>query len=97
MKPLSLHSVDEMSAVWGKVAIDLKLPIIRPNSLVGVVSRLRAGRPGIDSRQSLTFFSPRHRVHTLSGAHPASYPVGIGDSFPRGKVARAWTWPLTCI
>jgi hypothetical protein len=28
-------------------------------------------------------------VQTGSGAHPATYPMGIGGSFPGGKVARA--------
>jgi hypothetical protein len=28
-------------------------------------------------------------VQTGSGAHPASYPMGTGDSFPGGKVAGA--------
>jgi len=32
-------------------------------------------------------FSRRHRVQTGSGVHPASYPVGTGDSFPRGTAA----------
>jgi hypothetical protein len=27
-------------------------------------------------------FSPNHRVQSDSGAHPASYPVGTGCSFP---------------
>jgi hypothetical protein len=30
-----------------------------------------------------------------SGAHPASYPMGIKGSFPGGKAAGAWSWPLT--
>jgi hypothetical protein len=30
-----------------------------------------------------------HRVQNGSGAHPASYPVGTGGSFPRGKAAGA--------
>jgi hypothetical protein len=34
-------------------------------------------------------YSLHHRVQTGSGAHPASYPVGIG-----GGAARAWSWPL---
>jgi hypothetical protein len=25
--------------------------------------------------------------------HPASYMMGTGDSFPGGKVNRAWSWP----
>jgi len=34
-------------------------------------------------------FSLYHRVHTDSGPHPASYPVGTGISFPGGKAAGA--------
>jgi hypothetical protein len=30
-----------------------------------------------------------------SGAHPASYPMGNGGSFPGGEAAGAWSWPLT--
>jgi hypothetical protein len=28
-----------------------------------------------------------HRVHTDTGAHPGSYPMGIRGSFPGGKAA----------
>jgi hypothetical protein len=34
-------------------------------------------------------FSLRHRVQTGSGAHPASYPMGIGGLFLGSKAARA--------
>jgi len=38
-----------------------------------VVTRLRAVRPGFDSRLGeVVFFSLRHRVRTDSGAHPDS-------------------------
>jgi hypothetical protein len=30
-----------------------------------------------------------HVVHTGSGAHPVSYPMGTGGSFPGGKAAGA--------
>jgi hypothetical protein len=40
-------------------------------------------------------FSLHHRVQTGSGAHPASYPVVTKGSFPGGKAAGAWSWPLT--
>jgi len=33
-----------------------------------------------------------HHVQTSSGAHPASYPVGTGDSFARVK---RWSMKLT--
>jgi hypothetical protein len=32
-------------------------------------------------------FSLQHRVQTGCGAHPASYTVGIGSSFPGGKAS----------
>jgi hypothetical protein len=34
-------------------------------------------------------FSLLHVVLTGSGAHPASYPISTGDSFPGGKAAVA--------
>jgi hypothetical protein len=40
-------------------------------------------------------FSLLHRVQTGSGARPTSYPMGTGVSFPGGKAAEAWSWPLT--
>jgi hypothetical protein len=38
-----------------------------------------------------------HRVQTGSGAHSASYPMGTRGSFPGGKAAGSWSWPLTSI
>jgi hypothetical protein len=40
-------------------------------------------------------FSLHHRVQNDSGAHPASYPMDNRGSFPGGKAAEAWNWPLT--
>jgi hypothetical protein len=34
-------------------------------------------------------FSPRHRVRTGPGAHPASYPMNTRGSFPGDKAAGA--------
>jgi hypothetical protein len=42
-------------------------------------------------------FSLHHRVQNGSRAHSASCPMGIKGSFPVGKAARAWSWPLTSI
>jgi hypothetical protein len=42
-------------------------------------------------------FSLHHSVQNGSGAHPASYPMDARDSFPWGKAAGAWSWPLTSI
>jgi hypothetical protein len=36
-------------------------------------------------------FPLRHRVQTDSGAHLASYLMGIGGSFPEDKVAGVWS------
>jgi hypothetical protein len=51
------------------------------------------GRSSSPSRGRI--FPPLHVVQTSSGAHPAPYPMGTGGSFPRGKTAGAWSWPLT--
>jgi len=42
-------------------------------------------------------FSLHNRVQKGSGAHPASYPIDTRGSFPGGKPAGAWSWPLTSI
>jgi hypothetical protein len=42
-------------------------------------------------------FSVHHHVQNGSGAHPASYSVDTRGSFPGGKAAGAWSWPLTFI
>jgi hypothetical protein len=34
-------------------------------------------------------------VQTGSGAHPTSYPIGNGGSFPGSKTDGAWNLPLT--
>jgi len=54
-----------------------------PYSSVIVVTRLLVGQPGGK------VFSLHCHVQSGSGAHPASYPMGTGGSFPGGKVARA--------
>jgi hypothetical protein len=43
------------------------------------------------------YFSLHHRVQNGSGAHPASYPMGTGGSFPGGKEGGVRSWPLTAI
>jgi hypothetical protein len=43
------------------------------------------------------FLSLLHGAQTESGAHLASYTMGIGGSFPGGKAAGAWSWPLISI
>jgi hypothetical protein len=42
-------------------------------------------------------FSLHHRVQNGSAAHPASYAMGAGGSFPGGKAADVWNRPLTSI
>jgi hypothetical protein len=61
------------------------------DSSVSIATRLRAGRSGAGN------FSLHHRVRNDSGAHPASYLMGIRVSFPGGKAAGAWSWPLISI
>jgi len=42
-------------------------------------------------------FAPRHHFQTGSVAHPASYPIGTGISYPEGEAAGAWSWLLSSI
>jgi hypothetical protein len=58
---------------------------------------LRAGWSRVRIPAKAGNFSLHHRVQTGSGAHPASYPMGTRGSFPGGKAAGAWIWPLTSI
>ena len=46
--------------------------------------------PGIS-----TFLFSSKLQYPNMGAHPASYSVGTGGSFPEGKTTKAWSWPLT--
>jgi hypothetical protein len=39
--------------------------------------------------------SSLHIFQTGSGTHATSYPMGTVGSFPGGKAAGAWRWPLT--
>jgi len=57
-------------------------------SSVTVVTRLRAGRPGLNSRQGQWWnFSLCHRIHTGSVARLASYPMGIREAKQLGREA----------
>jgi hypothetical protein len=40
---------------------------------------------GVRFQEGARNFSLHHRVHNGSGAHPASYPMSIRDSFPEVK------------
>jgi hypothetical protein len=35
------------------------------------------------------------RISLLHVVHPTSYPMGTMGSYPGGKAAGAWSWPLT--
>jgi hypothetical protein len=59
---------------------------------------------GLDGRGSRVLFpagagnfSVHHRVQNGYGAYPASYRMGTRGSFPGGKAAGVWSWPLTSI
>jgi hypothetical protein len=60
-------------------------------------ARLRAGWSGVWFSVGAGNLSPHPCVQTVSGAHPASYPMGTRGSFPRVKAAGALSWPLTSI
>jgi hypothetical protein len=63
-------------------------------SAVGIATDYGLDDRGVGVRVG-SEFSLLHVVQTGSGAHPASYPMGTGGSFPGGKAAGARSWPLT--
>jgi hypothetical protein len=58
---------------------------------------LGAGRRVVGVRVPVGARFSLHVVQIDSGAHLAFYPMGTGGSFPEGKAAGAWSWPLTSI
>jgi hypothetical protein len=90
------------NSVWKPTAASAKTLMNRKqnrDSSVGIA--LGYGLDGRGSRVRFPAgagnFSLHHRVQNGSGAPPTSYPRGTGGSFPGGKAAGAWTWPLTYI
>jgi hypothetical protein len=57
------------------------------DSVVGISTRC-----GLDDRRVKNFIFSTSR---LARVGPTSYPMGTGCSFPGGKAAGAWSWPLT--
>jgi hypothetical protein len=59
----------------------------------------RASGYGLDKRGVKSSSLTRSRIFSSSSrpdrfwAHPASYPMGTGGSFPWSKAAGAWSWP----
>jgi hypothetical protein len=68
---------------------------------VGIAQRysagLRAWWSGVRVPAGAGNFSLHHRVQTGSGTYSASCPMGTRGSFPVGKTAGTWSWPLTSI
>jgi hypothetical protein len=83
---------------WQQIIKDFRTVMSRDSS-VGIATGywLDDWMIGIRFLKGAGNFSLRHHVHTDSGAHPASYPMGIGVSSPGGKAAGAWGWPLASI
>jgi hypothetical protein len=71
--------------------------IPRQGSSVSIMTRPRAGRPGLNSRQRQWWDSFRHHVQTDSGAHPASFTQGTRGFYAGDKAASAWSWPFASI
>jgi hypothetical protein len=63
---------------------------LRADSAVGVATGygLDGRKDGVRVSVGARFFSSS-RCPERFGAHPASYPMGTGDSFPGGKAAGA--------
>jgi len=60
-------------------------------------SAVRAGWSRVRVLVGAGNLSPHHRVHPVSGAHPAFYSVATRGSFGSGNAAGEWSWSLTSI
>jgi hypothetical protein len=71
-------------------------PEFLASSIVGIATGYGLEDRGIGVRVPVgSKFSLLRVVQTDFEAHPASYPIGTGGSFPWGKAAATWSWPLT--
>jgi len=62
------------------------------DSMASTVNRLWTGQPrshGLFPPGTVGFYL-LNGVHTCCGVHPASYLMGTGGFFPRGKAAEVW-------
>jgi len=69
----------------------------RPSISSSFRAPLQDGWSGVRVPARAGKFSLRRCVQTGSGAHQASYPRRTKGTFPEGKLAGAWSWPLTSI
>jgi hypothetical protein len=67
----------------------------RPMRAQWLVRRLDDRGVWVRFRAGAVDFSVFHVIQTDPGAHPASYPVGTGDSLG-SKATGAWSSPLIC-
>jgi hypothetical protein len=87
------------TAQWISIKFDIGVVQSSRDSLVGIALGY-----GLDDRGSRVRFpamagnfSLNHRVQNGFGAHLASCLMDTRSSFPGGKAAGAWSWPLTSI
>jgi hypothetical protein len=82
---------DVCPGLIGRVHYSFKLGIFSQGSRDSSVSIATGYGLEFDPWQGQDF-SLLCSIQTSSGAHPASYPMGTGGDFPRGEVARVWSW-----
>jgi hypothetical protein len=81
-----MHAHSHVQFVEEEEEEELSHKYIINNSCVSIVTRLRIGRRGFNSRQRQGLFT-----FTTAGfeAHAASYPMGTGGCFPGENMAGA--------
>jgi hypothetical protein len=63
-------------------------------SVVGIATGYDLEGRGVGVRVAVGQDFFLHVVQTRSGAYPASYTMGTGDSIPGIKAAEDWSWSL---
>jgi hypothetical protein len=91
VKPSGSATIELINSKWKEHILLAPTKGKRRDSAVGIALGY-----GLDDRGSSVRFPAgagnfclHHRVQNGSGAHPASYPMGISVSFPGGKAAGA--------
>ena len=98
------HSFHLVSLSLSHPSLKSQLPNFPSAYSSGTRTDLSVLWPGYwpDDRCPLVWFPVREKnishlqfVQTDCGAHPAAYSMGNGDSWPGGRAAAAWSWPLS--
>ena len=90
---ISCKRFTEIKLLTYLLTIALRRYIYTCCSVLDVLTRLGAGRSGVQIPTGARIFSLLQKVLTDFGSHPASYLLDAGRSVPGGEGVAAYGWP----